>query len=93
MPSQDLLPQSTHDLKLVNQWKWSGQHYAKTCRAWLDQQDAAEGPIMELFEQTYGSDQVVRWYHRWRLFFMACEELFAYNGGDEWFVSHYLFER
>jgi cyclopropane-fatty-acyl-phospholipid synthase len=28
---------------------------------------------------------------RWRLFYLACSELFAFNGGQEWGVGHYVF--
>jgi cyclopropane-fatty-acyl-phospholipid synthase len=45
--------------------------------------------IREILARAYGLDQVTRWWVRWRVFFMACAELFAYGGGDEWFVGHY----
>jgi len=93
MPSVDLLPNCSGPLALVNQWKWNGEHYAKTCRAWLQNQDASYDRLQPILEESYGANEAARWHHRWRLFFMACEELFAFNGGNEWFVSHYLFER
>jgi cyclopropane-fatty-acyl-phospholipid synthase len=93
MPSADLLQRCGSRLELDSNWKWNGDHYAKTCRAWLENQDRDRRSLRELFAQTYGDDGANVWFHRWRLFFMACEELFAYRGGQEWFVSHYLFAR
>ena len=72
---------------------WSGVHYAKTCRAWLENQDSAASSLNGILARTYGESEVARWNNRWRLFFMACEELFAFDNGNEWFVSHYRFQR
>ena len=93
MPSADLLPKCCEPLQLISQWKWSGINYAKTCRAWLDNQDAAKDLLLPILSKAYKTAQPNRWHNRWRLFFMACEELFAFDNGQEWFVCHYLFER
>ena len=93
MPSADLPMRIGGDLSVERHWQWNGDHYARTLRAWLDKMDARKGAVMPILEDTYGKDQADRWRMRWRIFFMACEELFAYNGGREWYVSHYLLKR
>ena len=55
--------------------------------------DAHRAEIVPIFEGTYGRREVTRWWNRWRVFFMACEELWAYRNGDEWIVSHYALTR
>ncbi|KPK56562.1 MAG: cyclopropane-fatty-acyl-phospholipid synthase [Thiotrichales bacterium SG8_50] len=93
MPSADLPMRIGGDLTVEKHWQWNGDHYARTLRAWLQRMDSRRNAVMPILEETYGSDQADRWRMRWRIFFMACEELFAYNGGNEWYVSHYLLKR
>jgi cyclopropane-fatty-acyl-phospholipid synthase len=93
MPSDDLPLHFQDQLKLADRWRWNGQHYERTLNAWLERMDASRDKVWPILEQTYGSDQASVWWMRWRLFFMACAELFGLNEGREWWVGHYLFER
>jgi cyclopropane-fatty-acyl-phospholipid synthase len=93
MPSFDLLDHFAGHMQVVERWRVSGLHYQQTCEAWLDRMDAHEDQVRPILAATYGPDQVQRWWVRWRVFFMACAELFGYRGGDEWFVGHYLLRR
>jgi cyclopropane-fatty-acyl-phospholipid synthase len=93
MPSHDLLLQFQDDLKAVADWKVNGTHYQRTAEHWLANMDAHRAEIMPLFAQTYGPDQAVKWWAYWRVFYMACAELWGYRGGEEWLVSHYLFRK
>ena len=82
MPSDDLPLYFQDRLKLVRRWRWSGQHYEKTLNAWLAQMDQCKRTVWPVLAQTYGQDVAI-WWMRWRLFFMACAEQFAYDNGQQ----------
>ena len=93
MPGNDLFLQYQDDLRFQRQWTWDGTHYQKTCEAWLRNMGKNRSQIMPLLEETYGEKDAVRWFNRWRMFYLACSELFGFRGGQEWGVSHYLFSK
>lgn len=93
MPSADLLLYFQRDLKIQRQWWINGQHYSKTCEHWLSKMVAHKADIWPHLIETYGEENAATWYYRWQVFYMACSELFAYEGGDTWGVAHYLFEK
>ena len=93
MPSHDLFPRFQDDLKLAEEWKVNGTHYAKTSEHWLQNMDAHRTEIMPLFAETYGARDAVKWWAYWRVFYLACAELWNFRGGEEWHVSHYLFRK
>ncbi|KAI1645660.1 methyltransferase [Daldinia loculata] len=93
MPSADLLLYFQKDLKIERQWWVNGMHYSKTCEHWLANMIAKKMQIWPHLEEAYGKENAGMWYNRWQIFHMACSELFAYQGGDTWGVSLYLFEK
>lgn len=92
MPSRNLLMNFSNGFELNKQWNINGKHYSKTLEAWLTRMDENKDAVMQIFIKTYG-DQAQKFWSYWRIFFMACSETFAFKNGEEWGVSHYLFEK
>ena len=88
MPSHELVRQFDDLFTVEQDWRWSGEHYARTAEDWLKNFDAHAGEIGRVLRQVYGADARL-WARRWRLFFLATAGLFGHAGGGEWGVSHY----
>jgi len=93
MPSDHLLLYFQKDLHLLDHWRLNGTHYSKTAEAWLANMGENRPRILPILQETYGQKQATHWWSYWRIFFMACAELWGYRKGREWLVSHYLFEK
>lgn len=93
MPSQHLLEHFVDQLSVADQWAVNGMHYQRTLEAWLDNHKAHKEKIIDLFTKNSSRAKAkLQWKH-WQIFFLACSELFAYHGGNEWFVQHYLLKK
>ena len=92
MPSHNLLDHFNNDLKIVKNWIVDGTHYHRTAESWLDNMDQNKDKISDIFKLTYGRNHT-KWRVYWRIFFMACSELWKTSNGNEWQVSHYLFKK
>jgi cyclopropane-fatty-acyl-phospholipid synthase len=93
MPSADTLLWFQRDLKIEEQWRVNGKHYEQTANHWLQNQDARRDEVLKILAGAYGGDRALLWHQRWRMFWMACAELFGYRDGTEWLVGHYRFAK
>ena len=90
MPPVDLFEHLGGPLKLIERWEIGGEHYARTCRAWLANLDERREAVLLRFGEDLSRGEARRQLQRWRMFLMACEELFASDEGRQWLVSHHL---
>ena len=93
MPAVDTLLHFQRDLRIEQRWLLDGRHYQRTANHWLANQDAHRAQVLRALGEIYGSGHAELWAQRWRMFWMACAELFGFDGGRAWLVAHYRFVR
>ncbi|PZO07681.1 MAG: SAM-dependent methyltransferase [Lysobacteraceae bacterium] len=93
MPSADTLLHFQRDLNIEQRWLLPGTHYQRTADHWLENQDRNREEVMSVLVQAYGAADAALWNQRWRMFWMACAELFGHADGNEWLVAHYRFSK
>ena len=89
MPSSDLLARVRSPFHVTGYWWINGNQYALTATEWLRNMDRKRDQLLPILAETYGAEHAQLWFQRWRMFFMACVELFGYRDGEEWGVVHY----
>ncbi|HET7300007.1 MAG TPA: cyclopropane-fatty-acyl-phospholipid synthase family protein [Oleiagrimonas sp.] len=92
MPSADTLLWFQHGLAIEQRWLVDGSHYQRSANQWLARQDRQREAVMTVLRDAYG-EMAGLWFQRWRMFWMACAELFGLADGREWMVAHYRFVR
>lgn len=93
MPSADTLLHFQQDLDIEQRWLLPGTHYQRTANHWLENQDRNQREVLEVLTAACGAADAERWAQRWRMFWMACAELFGYEDGRQWLVAHYRFRK
>ncbi|MDO8279544.1 MAG: class I SAM-dependent methyltransferase, partial [Burkholderiaceae bacterium] len=91
MPSTDTLLWFQRELQAEERWLVDGTHYQRTANHWLENQDRERIAVMKVLTEAYGERLAALWFQRWRMFWMACAELFGYAQGQQWMVSHHRF--
>ena len=92
MPSDRLAFCFADDLTVEEHWRVLGHALRPDGRSVAREPRRAARPRRAPFFEAQGGSAGAR-VEAWRVFFMACAELFAFHGGNEWMVSHYLLKR
>ena len=90
MPSHDLMLHFQDDLELEERWAVNGKNYARTLAAWLQRLDANRDRAIRILEGALGRKKARTAFGTWRLFLISTEQVWEFNDGNDWMVSHYL---
>jgi len=93
MPSEDWIPQAIDALRHRHTWRFDGRHYARTLAAWRANLEASREATLEVLARGTTAAEAERRWQRWRMFLIACEELFGARAGREWGVVHHRMVR
>ena len=66
---------------LGGHWRVSGPHYSRTAEAWLERLDANEEAVTAVLAEAHGSQARAPRSTNWRVFFLACAELWGFRQG------------
>ena len=89
MPADSQLLHFQDHLQVESHWRVSGRHYQRTAEAWLRNLDKHRDEATASLRRVYG-EGAAKMTNLWRVFFMSCAELWGFDNGREWLVSHYL---
>lgn len=90
MPREDQFEQFPDQVHVEQRWWVDGTHYERTSNDWLRRLDAQRDAVAAICLECYGAEEATIWVQRWRMFFMACAELFGIDGGRRYGVVHTL---
>ena len=88
MPSVDLFERVPSPFTVLERQVIDGKHYSRTAEAWLANLELRSKEVRAIFAAHLGPARAGVQLQRWRLFFLACAELFAFADGKEWVVTH-----
>ena len=88
MPSFDMADHLESPFEVEQRWAVNGEHYGRTSEDWVRNLERKRAEVMPVLAEAYGREAAGVWFQRWRIFFLACAELFAFDGGNEWLVCH-----
>lgn len=93
MPSEAWIPEAMDALEHRQTWRFEGRHYSRTLAAWRERLEEQRAAALTVLGRGTTVAEAERRWQRWRVFLIACEELFAARHGREWGVVHHRMGR
>ncbi|MCP4203374.1 MAG: methyltransferase domain-containing protein [bacterium] len=91
-PGEELLGELEKNCKVISRWEWSGEHYERTARAWIERLEAHSAELLSILE-TAEEPRPRRTLRAWRHALLAQQAMYGYREGQEWCLTQVLLGR